>query len=106
MAEPKFDLTDVTTQDGILCRLLSFEIPGGIATPEEFALAVQAIEPQLQGKHPILINGRGPVWGFAMLIHAAHATPAVGTFDPRLGYVITQTHDVRFTMGQVIELVD
>jgi CRISPR-associated Csx3 family protein len=41
-----------------------------------------------------------------MLIHAAHATPAVGTFDPHLGYVITQTHDVKFVMGQVVEVED
>jgi CRISPR-associated protein Csx3 len=36
------------------------------------------------------------------LLHVAHPTPAVATFDPRLGYVVVQSHDSRFEVGQIL----
>lgn len=84
-------------------RLIKFEIPGGVCTPQEFAEAVSAVGGELPGDKPVLINGRGPVWGYGMIVHSAHPTPAVGTFDPRLaGYVVVATHDARYAVGQVI----
>lgn len=84
-------------------KLVKFELPGGVTTPEDFEAAVREIEKDLSGQEPVLINGRGPVWGYGMLIHAAHATPAVGTFDPRLGgYVVVASHDAKYRVGQVI----
>ena len=104
MAKPVFTITDKPYQDGITVRLVEFEIPGGVTTPEQFAEAVQEIKQDLVGSLPILINGRGPVWGYGMLFHAAHPTPAIATYDPRLGYVVVQTHDERFQVGKSIEL--
>ncbi|NJR62220.1 MAG: CRISPR-associated protein Csx3 [Cyanobacteria bacterium CRU_2_1] len=104
MAKPTFKITDHSHADGFMVRLVEFEIPGGVTTPEQFAEAVQAIAAQLVGALPILINGRGPVWGYGMLFHAAHPSPAIATYDPRLGYVIVQTHDERFEVGQTIDL--
>ncbi len=83
--------------------LVNFEIPGGVTTPEEFAAAVSEVEKQIPGELPVLLNGRGPVWGYAMLVHAAHPTPAVATFDPRLGYIVVATHDSRWAVGSVIQ---
>jgi CRISPR-associated protein Csx3 len=84
-------------------RVVKFEIPGGITSPEEFATAVKEVEKSLAGDKVVLFNGRGPVWGYCMLVHAAHPTPAVGTYDPRLaGYVIVSTHHENYTLGQVI----
>jgi len=83
---------------------VEFEIPTGVTTPEQFAEAVQEVEPALVGSLPILINGRGPVWGYGMIFHAAHPSPAIATYDPRLGYVIVQTHDERFQVGKTISL--
>ncbi|MGV0026846.1 CRISPR-associated ring nuclease Crn3/Csx3 [Phormidesmis priestleyi] len=102
MAKPIFEISQVTT-NGIEFRLVKFEIPGGVTTPEQFANAIAEIEVQLTGTLPILLNGRGPVWGYGMLFHAAHPTPAIAAYDPRLGYVVTQTHDERFRVGQVIQ---
>lgn len=83
-------------------RLVKFEIPEGVTTPEELAAAMTEL-PALAGELPILINGRGPVWCYGMLIHSAHPTPAVGCYDPRLGgYVIVASHDARYTVGDVI----
>ncbi len=110
MAQPTFQLTNATSEDGILCQLVFFEIPGGITTPAEFALAVKAIEPQLQGEHPILVNGQGPRWAFAMITDAGHASPAVAVFEPSLGSYVVCTSpkcfQVRFTMGELLNLVD
>jgi CRISPR-associated protein Csx3 len=103
MAKPIFEITDITA-NGYSFRLVQFEIPGGVTTPTEFIEAVQEIAAQLPGKLPILINGRGPVWGYGMLFHAAHPTPAIATYDPRLGYVVVQTHDQHFSLGQIIEI--
>lgn len=97
MAKPIITVTDLQGN-----RLVKFEIPGGVTTPGEFAEAVEEVTGQLPGSLPVLINGRGPVWGFGMLIHAAHPTPGVATFDPRLGFVVVATHDKNLTLGQVI----
>ena len=99
MAKPVISLSD--HEAGY--RLVKFEIPGGVCTAEEFASAMAEVEDGLPGERPVLINGRGPVWGYGMLIHAAHPTPAVGTFDPRFhGYVVVATHDSRYAVGSVI----
>jgi CRISPR-associated protein Csx3 len=104
MAKPIFTISEVQALTDQVFRLVQFEIPGGITTPAEFAQAVTEVEAQLTGKLPILVNGRGPVWGYGMVFHAAHPTPAIATYDPRLGYVVVQTHDQRFSLGQVLEL--
>ena len=102
MAKPIFTIEDLTHPDGTIFRSITFEIPGGITTPTEFATAVAEI--QIAGTLPVLLNGRGPVWGYGMLLHSAHPTPAVATFDPRIGYVVVQSHDARFAVGQILSL--
>lgn len=104
MTKPIFEIKDIQGADGIQFRSVNFEIPGGVTTPTQFAEAVQEIQAQLVGALPILINGRGPVWGYGMLLHSAHPSPAIATYDPRLGYVIVQTHDERFQLGATIDL--
>jgi CRISPR-associated protein Csx3 len=104
MTKPTFEIQDIQSPDGITYRSVMFDIPGGITTPAQFAEAVQEIASQLIGTLPILLNGRGPVWGYCMLLHSAHPSPAIATYDPRLGYVIVQTHDERFQLGATINL--
>jgi CRISPR-associated protein Csx3 len=104
MVKPIFESTTVQDVGGTLFRSITFEIPGGVATPAQFAEAVEAIRSQLEGRLPVLLSGRGPVWGYGMLFHAAHPTPAIAVYDPRLGYVVVETHDERFHVGQIIEV--
>lgn len=104
MAKPIFDIADTPIAEDLTVRIVTFEIPGGVTTPTQFATTIEEIASQLQGKLPILINGRGPIWAYGMLFHAAHPTPAIATYDPRLGYVVVQTHDERFQLGQIIDL--
>ncbi|GMV42165.1 MAG: hypothetical protein AMXMBFR64_38810 [Myxococcales bacterium] len=98
-------LTITEQKSGV--RVLRISIPGDITTPGEFAAAVESVAESLPGSSPVFLNGKGPVWGFAMLLHEAHATPAVAVFDPRFnGYVVVATHDVGYVVGQVIPAAD
>lgn len=82
--------------------VVKFEIPGGVTSPEEFAAAVAEM-PAVAGELPVLVNGRGPVWGYGMILHEAHPTPCAATFDPRAGgYIVVATHDENYKVGQVI----
>lgn len=92
-------LTITRNHSGVV---VTIDIPGGITTPEEFAAAVAEIAPQLAGPHLVLLTGRASVWGYGMLIHAAHPSLAIACYDPRLGYVVVATHDKRYQVGQVI----
>ena len=98
MAKPIFTIHDLSSS----IRLVTFEIPGGVTSPDEFAEGVSLIASDLPGSLPVFLNGRGPVWGYGMLIHAAHPTPAVAVFDPRIGYVVVATHCEQFHVGQLI----
>jgi CRISPR-associated protein Csx3 len=102
MAQPLFTITDLPQPEGYTCRLVEFAIPDGVTTPSQFADALDAVAPQLAGAVFVLVSGRGPVWGYGMICHVAHATLGVATHDPRLGYVVVQTHDARFQMGQIL----
>lgn len=99
--KPIFTIKEVSIAQ-VQYRLVSFEIPGGITSPKEFSEAIHEISGQLIGRLPILLNGRGPTWGYGMLIHAAHACPMVATFDPRLEYVVVQSHDVRWEEADIV----
>jgi CRISPR-associated protein Csx3 len=104
MAKPILTVSETQDTANNIFKLVSFEIPGGITTPAEFAAAVAAIETSLSGNLPVLINGRGPIWGYGMLFHLAHATPAIAAYDPRLGYVVIQSHDPCFQVGQILTI--
>jgi len=97
MAKPEFVISDPLPG----FRLVKFVIPGGVASPREFAEAVSEISHRLPGPHCLLINGKGTIWGYGMIVHAAHPTRAIGTFDPARGsYVIVQSHVEDMTVGQ------
>lgn len=103
MAKPVFVIMHLTEDQPVPVKVVKFEIPGGVTDPSEFAEAVGEIIDRLPGQEPVLLNGRGPVWGYGMLIHAAHPTPAVGCFDPRLGgYVVVATHSDNYGIGDII----
>jgi CRISPR-associated protein Csx3 len=85
-------------------RLIAFEIPDGITSPDEFASSIEVIESSLTGPFIVCITGDGPTWGYAMIVHAAHASKAVAIYDPNLGYVIVQSHTPDLYLGQTISL--
>lgn len=109
MAKPSFGFKDLTIWVGSesevtseAARIVTFEIPGGVTTPQEFAEAVRGIQPELAGEFGVIFDGRGPVWGFAILVHEAHPTRFVATRDPRLGAVVVESHVPGLKAGDVI----
>lgn len=96
MAKPVFS-TRVTP----VARVVGFEIPGGVTTPQESQEAVAELG-ELGGETPVVLDGRGPVWLYSMLVHAAHATPWLAVRDPRLGAVVVATHSPDQQVGNVI----
>jgi CRISPR-associated protein Csx3 len=87
--------------------LIAFEIPGGVCTPEEFAGAAAALprEATCPPGAGVILSGRGPVWGFAMLAHLAHPSRWVATHDPRLGgAVVVQAHWPGVSVGDVVPM--
>lgn len=104
--EVTFSVTDAVL-DGIgKARLVFFDIAGGVTTPQQFAQAVSTalsdtFSPPGRG---VILSGRGPVWGFAMMIHKGHPTPWLAVNDPRLGAVVVQTHTNGIQVGQIIGL--
>lgn len=107
MAVPNISVYDIQSATDQTFRMVRFSIPGGVTSPDEFVSALSTVEGKIPGNVPVLINGRGPIWGYGMLIHAAHPTPAVATYDPRmLGYVIVETHDESFKLGDMVPAIE
>jgi CRISPR-associated protein Csx3 len=104
MTTPTLQISDRSHADRFTVRLVEIEISDGITTPEQFAVAVQEMSHELVGAFVVFLTGRAPIWGYGMLIHAAHPSQAIATYDPRLGYVVVQSHDARFAIGQVLDL--
>lgn len=54
----------------------------------------------------VVVEGRGPIWRYAMALHRLHGSPAaaVAVYDPRLGAVVVASHSPQFTEGQVIDM--
>lgn len=51
----------------------------------------------------VIVNGRGPIWLYAYLIHALHIASFVAIYDPRLGGIVVQKHKpVDFEVGDII----
>jgi CRISPR-associated protein Csx3 len=73
MSQPIFKIEQFTDPDQMKFWLVNFEIPDGITTPAEFAAAVAAIETSLSGNLPVLVTGRGPIWGYGMLPSPCHS---------------------------------
>ena len=68
-------------------------------TPKEPLPALPEIPPGAL----VVVEGRAPIWRYAMALHRLHGSPAgaVGVFDPRLGIVIVCSHRPEFTEGVV-----
>lgn len=87
-------------------RIVNFEIPGGVTTPEEAAQFVSEnaalfIPPE---HHGIILNGRGPVWVYGMAIGEAHASTWIATADPRLGAVVIRRYREDIERGTQIAI--
>jgi|GEM_PF-1607502 len=105
MAKPLFKFIDKELENFGSTRIIEFSIPGGVTTPVEFAEAVEEAGKELYPMNRgIVISGRGPIWGYAMILHAAHPTRWIATMDLRLGCVVVQSHTPEISCGDTIPL--
>jgi CRISPR-associated protein Csx3 len=98
LAKPKFSFCE-TERD----HIITFEIPSGVTTPQEFAEAMaECAGLFMGGEKGVIIDGRGPIWAYAMIVHQAHPSAYVATRDPRLGAVVVETHTTSVKTGDVL----
>ena len=52
----------------------------------------------------VVIEGRAPIWRYAMALHRLHGSPAgaIAVYDPRIGAVVVASHVPEFREGQII----
>lgn len=100
-----FTSTEISTPYGPAV-LLEFEIEDDHISPQEFATETEMNEKLLipPPNYGLLISGRGPIWGYAMLLHTAHPSSWIAVYDPRLGYVVVQSHSEGVDVGEVITI--
>jgi CRISPR-associated protein Csx3 len=101
MAHPKFRRSPIATSAGD-ADLLEFEIPGAVTHPAEFAAAVEDLP---STDRSVILSGRGPVWGFGMLVAWHSNAPWVATFEPRMNAaVVVRTSDPNLSVGATVSL--
>ena len=84
--------------------LVEVTIEGGAATPQEFADSILPAAFEVNSQNGVVLAGRGPIWGYAMLLNFFHPSAWVGVFDPRLGVVVVQSHIPDIADGEVWEM--
>ena len=82
--------------------LLTFEIEGGITDPKEVFSTPLPDVPQNMG---VILSGRGPIWLYARLLHHFHPARWVAIHDPRIGYIVVQSHVKERYEGEILEVV-
>ena len=102
--KPIFTFRYATTALGT-AKVVAFEIPGGVTTPEEFSGAIAEAKGEFvpPGGSGLVVDGRGPVWAYGMILHEGHPSAWAATRDPRLGMVVVSTHTTSVKTGEVAE---
>ncbi len=85
-------------------QLLDIFIGGnGIADPQE--LAGVHLPAGIDWRKGVIINGRAPIWLYALFVHQCHPAVWVAVMDPRHGAVVVETHhSAAPDVGSVIAL--
>jgi CRISPR-associated protein Csx3 len=82
--------------------LITFDIDGGVTDPEEVFSTPLPDVPQNMG---VILSGRGPIWLYARLIHHYHPARWIAIHDPRIGYIVVQSHTKERREGEILEVV-
>lgn len=93
------------TQDGLPYQHLHVQITNddGIIEPED--LKGLKLPSGIDFSQGIVIEGKGPIWLYAYLVHECHAAAWVGCYDPRhKGAIVVETHTRIVSVGQVLKL--
>jgi CRISPR-associated protein Csx3 len=79
--------------------IVTFEITDSVTTTEEAFVAELPKVPLDQG---VILSGRGPIWFFARLVHHYHPALWIAVHDPRIGYIVVQSHCKERYEGEVL----
>lgn len=82
--------------------LITFDIDGGVTTPEE---VFGAPLPEVSLDRGVILSGRGPIWLFARFIHHYHPARWIAVHDPRIGYIVVQSHCKERYEGEILEQI-
>ncbi|RLI76052.1 CRISPR-associated protein Csx3 [Archaeoglobales archaeon] len=77
----------------------------GLIAPEELSELISVVEKAVSNAYfgkGVVISGRLPIWAHSALAHTFHGAKWVAHFDPRLGAVVSATHDTTKPIGTVI----
>ncbi len=81
--------------------LVQFQLEEGeVLAPESLK---EIVFPDVEYSKGVVLSGRAPIWLFGAATHHFHPSKWVATHDPRLGYVVVQTHCQEYKVGQVIQ---
>ncbi|MEF3191394.1 MAG: CRISPR-associated protein Csx3 [Campylobacterales bacterium] len=90
---------DIEPLNSLSATLISFTIQEGVTNPTEaFSIPL----PKVAFDRGVVISGRGPIWLYARLIHHYHPARWIAIHDPRIGYVVVQSHSKERREGEVI----
>ncbi|MDY6782174.1 MAG: CRISPR-associated ring nuclease Crn3/Csx3 [Cyanobacteriota bacterium] len=102
----QLEVTPHQTQSGLAYQHLHLKIAteDGNITPAD--LKGLQLPEGIDYSQGIVIEGKGPIWLYAYLVHECHPAAWVGCYDPRLGAVVvaTHTHDVAISQTFKIDL--
>lgn len=102
MEGPNYTVADLHA-GGLPARLVLVEVPGGATTPEAFAASLEGLPCTVSPGCGVILSGRMPIWGAAMLCHHFHPASWVATYDPRLGGgVVVQSHSPSVQVGALL----
>ena len=109
MASVELQLFPNQTTAGLTYQHLRIRItaPQGIIEPSALT---ELTLPPLVGSQGIVLEGKAPIWLYACLVHACHASVWVACFDPRLGddrlqsggAVVVASHSSQVNVGQIV----
>ena len=80
--------------------VVHFEIDGVLEPKELKSLN----PPKVKANKGVVLSGRGPIWLYAFLVHYYHPVAWVGTYDPRIGVVVVESHVPEVKPGDVYQL--
>jgi CRISPR-associated protein Csx3 len=89
----------ITHIDAHHATIITFEITDSVTTPEE-AFGVEL--PKVPLDQGVILSGRGPIWFFARLVHHYHPAIWIAVHDPRIGYIVVQSHCKERYEGEVL----
>jgi len=87
-------------------NIIVFDLQSPIS-PEDLPRMILTVKEkiaELDTTKPVAVSGRGPIWLYAAIVHELHYFPAVLVHDPRIGFVVVETHTRTFRVGDVVKI--